>query len=77
MGLRPQTPRIYRFGAKMGLDWGSVWHSLPTNLGPGVGPALRDRIPAEPYPPSRPLGSLLELRSGGQSQLENLVPFAL
>ncbi len=36
-GLCPQTPRIYRMGAKIGLDWGSEWNSLPTNLGPGVG----------------------------------------
>ena len=36
-GLCPQTPRIYRLGAKIGLDWGSELHSLPTNLGPGVG----------------------------------------
>jgi hypothetical protein len=36
-GLCPQTPRIYRFAAKIGLDWGSEFNSLPTNLGPGVG----------------------------------------
>jgi len=36
-GLCPQTPRIYRFAAKIGLDWGSELSSLPTNLGPGVG----------------------------------------
>jgi hypothetical protein len=36
-GLCPQTPRIYRLAAKIGLDWGSELDSLPTNLGPGVG----------------------------------------
>ena len=34
-GLCPQTPRIYRFGAKIGLDWGSELSLLPTNRDPG------------------------------------------
>jgi len=54
-GLYPQTPRIYRFRARiwsLDLGWGSELVSLPTKSRP-LG-RRSGRIPAWPYPPPRP-----------------------
>ena len=66
---------IYRFGAKIGLDWGSEVNSLPTNLGPRVGAQVASLRCPILRPGHRKV--YLRLGSSGQSELEDFVPPSL
>jgi len=53
-GLCPQTPRIYRFAARIDLDCGSEVDPAPDQSRPRG--RRSGRIPALPYPPPRVSG---------------------
>src|SRR5208337_2940951 len=75
LGALPPDPQDLSLGCQDGSGLGERVGLAPDRSRPRS--RRSGRIPAEPYPPPRPLGSLLPPCSGRQGESEDLIPLAL